>query len=121
MGVVTYMKKFVFCFRYLYFTDWTHRPSAQPSKIYKANLDGTSPTVLVSKMIQWPNGLSIDYASETLYWTDGFNEWIRALDLRDPNAEPVCNGNLVLIRISGTCIHIYTYIHTYRINYYCNG
>ena len=49
----------------MFWTDWGSKPS-----IARADQDGTNRTILVSEGIAWPNGLVIEYASETLYWAD---------------------------------------------------
>lgn len=33
-------------------------------------MDGSSRTVLIGKHLFWPNGITIDYPTETLYWVD---------------------------------------------------
>ena len=33
-------------------------------------MDGSSRTVLHNTSLVWPNGLTIDYATQTLYWAD---------------------------------------------------
>ena len=49
----------------MYWTDWGSSP-----KIEKASMDGTSRRVLFDSGLGWPNGLTLDYTSQTLYWTD---------------------------------------------------
>ncbi|XP_071957146.1 low-density lipoprotein receptor-related protein 2-like [Antedon mediterranea] len=39
-------------------------------KIEKSNLDGTNRTELITTDITSPNGLSVDYSDDRLYWTD---------------------------------------------------
>ena len=51
--------------RLMYWTDW-----GQPATIERASMDGTSQTVLHNTGLVWPNGLTIDYATQTLYWVD---------------------------------------------------
>ena len=49
----------------MYWTDW-----GQPAAIERASMDGSSHVVLHNSNIGWPNGLTIDYATQTLYWVD---------------------------------------------------
>ena len=49
----------------MYWTDW-----GQPATIERASMDGTSQTVLHNTGLVCPNGLTIDYATQTLYWVD---------------------------------------------------
>ena len=61
---------------YLFWTDW----SSQNPKIERASLSGEDRVVLVNKTIMddvlskksigWPNGLTIDYPTDTIYWID---------------------------------------------------
>lgn len=47
--------------RFIFWTDWGDVP-----KIERASMDGNlkSRQIVISKKIQWPNGLTIDYADE---------------------------------------------------------
>lgn len=51
--------------RCLYWTDW-----GTPATIEKASLDGSNRTVLHNTILWWPNALTIDYDTQTLYWMD---------------------------------------------------
>ncbi|RXG71249.1 Low-density lipoprotein receptor-related protein 4 [Armadillidium vulgare] len=46
-------------------TDW-----GDDARIEKAAMDGTSRKVLIGERLFWPNGITIDYPTETLYWVD---------------------------------------------------
>lgn len=51
--------------RYMYWTDWgTH------AKIERATLGGNFRTEIVNSSLVWPNGLTLDYEEERLYWAD---------------------------------------------------
>ena len=47
----------------MYWTDWGNSP-----KIERASMDGSSRSVIVSTELGWPNGLTLDYSTQTLYW-----------------------------------------------------
>ncbi|PIK56419.1 putative low-density lipoprotein receptor-related protein 4 isoform X3 [Apostichopus japonicus] len=49
---------------YLFWTDWGISP-----KIERSYLDGSGRSTLISN-VHWPNGLTIDYEEERIYWTD---------------------------------------------------
>ena len=49
----------------MYWTDW-----GSSAKIEKASMDGTSRSVLIGTNLGWPNGLTLDYVTQTLYWCD---------------------------------------------------
>ena len=52
---------------FMYWTDWGETP-----KIERAGMDGDVNTrqVIVSKEIYWPNGLTLDYDDERIFWAD---------------------------------------------------
>jgi len=56
-------------------------PSAASAKVERAYMNGSNRDVLVDTNLQWPNGLSIDLATNTLYWCDAFTDRIQKLDL----------------------------------------
>ena len=53
--------------RYLYWTD-----NGQTPKIVKANLDATNVTTIAEIGVRNPLGLTVDYQTHHLYWTDAF-------------------------------------------------
>lgn len=63
---------------YLFWTDWSQ---TKPS-ITRSNLDGTDIRVLFTKpTIVWPNGITIDYIAERVYWVDASKDYIASCDL----------------------------------------
>lgn len=46
-------------------TDWGLEP-----RIERADLDGSRRSILVSRDVVWPNGLTIDYTIDFVYWAD---------------------------------------------------
>ena len=52
--------------RRLYWCDW-----GTVAKIEKASMDGTERTILHTSGLIWPNGITIDYSTQVLYWIDG--------------------------------------------------
>lgn len=51
--------------RYMYWTDW-----GSPAKIERASMDGQNRMVLHDTNLTWPNGITIDYPAQRLYWVD---------------------------------------------------
>ena len=51
--------------RMMYWTDW-----GTTGKIERASMDGTNRRVLHDTALVWPNGLTLDYATQILYWVD---------------------------------------------------
>ena len=53
----------------MFWSDWGNIP-----KIERAYMDGSARKALISNktgLIYWPNGLTIDYQTDLLYWIDG--------------------------------------------------
>ena len=49
----------------MFWTDWGEQP-----KIERAEMDGSNRGIIIRQDIHWPNGLTIDYSAEKIYWTD---------------------------------------------------
>ena len=67
----------------MYWTDWVQKPSDVKAKIEMANMDGTKREVLINSTIRWPNGLTLDYQENVLYWCDAFTDRIEGYDLKN--------------------------------------
>jgi integrin beta 2 len=52
---------------YLFYTDWGEQPH-----ISRAHMDGTNIEKIITKNLAWPNGLTIDYVTEKIFWYDVF-------------------------------------------------
>ena len=66
--------------RYMYWTDW-----GVTAKIERAGMDGQDRQVIVHQNTTWPNGLTIDYDEERLYWADAGVKTIESSDLDGEN------------------------------------
>ena len=53
--------------------------------IETAWMDGTNRKTLVNQGLYWPNGLTIDYENNQLYWCDGFYLKIERINLDGTN------------------------------------
>ncbi|KAI4544121.1 hypothetical protein MG293_004387 [Ovis ammon polii] len=62
--------------RYMYWTDW-----GTNAKIETATMGGYSRRSLVDRGLVWPNGLTMDYEQNLLYWADANLEKIERMDL----------------------------------------
>ncbi|XP_070536212.1 low-density lipoprotein receptor-related protein 4-like [Ptychodera flava] len=70
---------------HIYWTDW-----GTPAKIERASMDGQDRMVIVhgggpEKNLTWPNGLTIDYDQDKLYWADAGSKTIEYSDLDGNN------------------------------------
>lgn len=59
------------------------------TEIGRTNMDGTSKIYIATTEIGWPNGLTIDFTSNKLYWTDGRRNRIESSDLNGGNRQVV--------------------------------
>lgn len=65
---------------YIYFSEWD-----RPANITRANSDGTGLLVFKNVTLGWPNGLSIDFKKDRVYWCDALLDHVQhaALDGSD--------------------------------------
>ncbi|XP_033324031.1 low-density lipoprotein receptor-related protein 6 [Megalopta genalis] len=75
----------------LFWTDWGDVP-----KIERAAMNGDPSTreVIISEDIFWPNGLTVDYESELVYWVDGRLKFIAVMDYYGKNRRKVVEQGL---------------------------
>lgn len=63
---------------YLFWTDW----DLQAPSVNRANLDGSNYTILFTKpQVAWPNGITVDYIAQRIYWVDAREDYIASSDL----------------------------------------
>ncbi|XP_044750079.1 sortilin-related receptor-like [Coccinella septempunctata] len=78
---------------YLFWTDWS---SDNPS-VNRADLDGTHLKPLFKKpIVEWPNGITIDYIAERIYWVDAKQDYIASADLHGDDMKYVIRGSEVV-------------------------
>ena len=75
---------------YLYWTDW-----GSNAHIGKAGMDGSNATVIFNKTLGWPNALTIDYTSSTLFWADAKKDYIAMADLDGNNFRIILSKGMV--------------------------
>ncbi|KAK3804170.1 hypothetical protein RRG08_023533 [Elysia crispata] len=61
---------------FLFYSDWL-RNSRQTAYIARCFTDGTNITQIRHKQLGWPNGLTIDFQAERLYWADAYFDRIQ--------------------------------------------
>ena len=84
--------------RYLFWTDWGDSP-----KIQRATMDGKNIKAIVTNNIRWPNGLTIDYDTDTLYFADASKDRIEECNL-DGKDRKVNLKFCFLMKFSKCCI-----------------
>ncbi|KAL5019464.1 hypothetical protein ScPMuIL_002356 [Solemya velum] len=63
-----------------------------PGEVYKSNMDGSNTQSILSGLT-WPNGLAIDRTAKTLYYMDGKDNTIGAIDLTNFGNRPISTEN----------------------------
>uniref|UniRef100_A0A452F8B2 Low-density lipoprotein receptor-related protein 2 n=1 Tax=Capra hircus TaxID=9925 RepID=A0A452F8B2_CAPHI len=61
---------------HVYWADWGDR-----AYVGRVGMDGTHKSLIISTKIVWPNGLTIDYTNDLLYWADAHLGYIEYSDL----------------------------------------
>ena len=68
----------------MFWTDWGEQP-----KIERAEMDSSNRRVIIRKNIHWPNGLTIDYSAQKIYWTDANLFYIDKANYDGSNRESI--------------------------------
>ncbi|XP_044254445.1 sortilin-related receptor-like isoform X1 [Tribolium madens] len=78
---------------YMFWTDWSvERPS-----VNRADLDGSNVVKLFGKpRVEWPNGITIDYIAERIYWVDARQDYIASSDLHGDFLKIIISRNDVV-------------------------
>ena len=75
--------------RRFYWTDW-----GNVAKIERASMDGSDRTVLHDTELVWPNGLTLDYEAQILYWADAFWDKIESSGVDGTNRRLITQQNV---------------------------
>ena len=78
-----------FFHRYFFWTDWGFSP-----RIERASMDGQERLTLHSAFIQWPNALTIDYPTQSLYWADAKLLTLESSSMDGSNRRPIRTSGL---------------------------
>jgi hypothetical protein len=76
-------------YRYLFWTDW----SADTPCIGRSLLDGSDAKRIVqnkdgeNQVVKWPNGITIDFIENRLYWVDAFLDRMTTADFDGNNVQ----------------------------------
>ncbi|CAL4127391.1 unnamed protein product, partial [Meganyctiphanes norvegica] len=75
----------------MFWTDWGENP-----KIERAGMDGDPKTrkVIINSDIHWPNGLTVDYEDEVIYWADAHLSYIASADFEGKRRTKVVEEKL---------------------------
>ena len=73
----------------MFWTDWGKHP-----KIERAELDGSHRITLVKTSVVWPNGITIDFHEQKLYWVDAKLDKIEIMNLDGSNRRVILDSKL---------------------------
>ncbi|KAL4217440.1 Low-density lipoprotein receptor-related protein 2 [Mactra antiquata] len=69
---------------YAYWSDWS-----KDAYIGSIGLDGSNPTMVITRKLGWPNALTIDYETNRLWWADAHLDWIEFSNVDGTNRHVV--------------------------------
>ena len=78
----------IFLGRWIFWSDY----NSETRKIVRMNMDGTNSTIFVEgNILRFPNGLSLDYNTETLFWVDAGTDEIGRVGIDGTRRRIVAN------------------------------
>ncbi|XP_051883463.1 low-density lipoprotein receptor-related protein 2a [Pristis pectinata] len=83
-AIVVYPK-----YGYVFWTDW-----GDQAYIGRMGMDGRNISAIITSKLEWPNGLTIDYTNDKLYWTDAHLNYIEFSNLDGSHRHTVLDGTL---------------------------
>ncbi|XP_059822369.1 low-density lipoprotein receptor-related protein 2a isoform X1 [Hypanus sabinus] len=83
-GIVVHPK-----YGYVFWTDWGYE-----AYIGRMGMDGRNFSAIITSKLEWPNGLTIDYTNDKLYWTDAHLDYIEFSNLDGSFRHTVFQGIL---------------------------
>lgn len=75
--------------RYVFYSEWD-----RPANISRAYLDGTNVMVFRNVLLGWPNGLSIDYATDRIYWCDALLDHVQHANLDGTDVQTISSQSI---------------------------
>lgn len=77
-----YGDSFSVCGSWMYWTDWEEdEVNDSIGRIEKAWMDGSNRRIFVTSNMLWPNGLTLDHSTSTMYWCDAYYDHIERIYL----------------------------------------
>lgn len=73
----------------VFWTDWGPSP-----KIEKADMDGSNRISIITESVFWPNGLTIDYTNNRIYWADAKHNVIESANLDGSDRKKIISKGL---------------------------
>ncbi|XP_072942283.1 low-density lipoprotein receptor-related protein 6 [Epargyreus clarus] len=75
----------------MFWTDWGEIPKIERSGM---NGDPSTRKVIVKENIFWPNGITVDYTNNLIYWVDAKLQFVDVIDFNGGNRRRVVKGGL---------------------------
>ncbi|XP_029103120.1 low-density lipoprotein receptor-related protein 1B-like isoform X3 [Scleropages formosus] len=89
---------------YMFWTEWGQTPG-----IGRARLDGSDKVALVNSGVAWPNGITIDFEENKLYWCDARTDKIERISLETGESREIVlsgsNVDLFSVAVYGAYIY----------------
>ncbi|XP_041779439.1 low-density lipoprotein receptor-related protein 2 [Anopheles merus] len=95
---------------YIYFSEWD-----RPANISRANADGSGLIVFRNLTLGWPNGLSIDFREDRVYWCDALLDHVQHANLDGTDVRTV-NSRLIRHPFSIVIHEEWMYITDWRLD-----
>ncbi|XP_075155675.1 low-density lipoprotein receptor-related protein megalin [Haematobia irritans] len=95
---------------YIFFSEWD-----RPANITRANTDGSNLVVFKNVTLGWPNGLSIDFKEDRVYWCDALLDHVQHSKLDGSDIKTV-NSRLVRHPFSIVIHNDWMYITDWRLD-----
>ncbi|XP_055683188.1 low-density lipoprotein receptor-related protein 2 [Lutzomyia longipalpis] len=95
---------------YIYFSEWD-----RPANITRANADGSGLLVFKNVTLGWPNGLSIDFKKDRVYWCDALLDHVQHANLDGTDIKTV-NSRLIRHPFSIVIHDEWMYITDWRLD-----
>ncbi len=80
----------------MYWSAWTGGANQEDGQIVRTSMDGrknTSTVLLDNSQVVWPNGLSLDHETQTLYWVDALKDTVSKSRADGTNREVILELN----------------------------
>ena len=95
---------------YIFFSEWD-----RPANISRSSTDGNNLTVFKNLTLGWPNGLSIDFQQDRLYWCDALLDHVQHSNLDGTDVKTV-NSRLIRHPFSIVIHKDFMYITDWRLD-----
>lgn len=73
----------------MFYSEWD-----RPANISRAFLDGSNVMVFRNVLLGWPNGLSIDYQTDRIYWCDALLDHLQHAKLDGTDVQTISSASI---------------------------